>query len=103
MIDLLAVGHVARDEFPDAPWRLGGTALYAAVAAARLGRRVALVTRVGPGEREALEQRCRDEHIELHALSSIVTTTFAFRYDEHGHRHLRLNNHGVFRLSMRVA
>ena len=90
MIDLLAVGHVARDEFPAAPWRLGGTALYAAVAAARLGRRVALVTRVGPGEREALEQRCRDERIELHALSSIVTTTFAFRYDEEGHRHLTL-------------
>lgn len=90
MIDLLAVGHVARDEFPAAPWRLGGTALYAAVAAARLGRRVALVTRVGPGEHEALEQRCRDERVELHALSSIVTTTFAFRYDEEGHRHLTL-------------
>lgn len=90
MIDLLAVGHVARDEFPGAPWRLGGTALYAAVAAARLGRRVALVTRVGPGEREALEQRCHDERIELHALSSVVTTTFAFRYDEEGHRHLTL-------------
>ncbi len=90
MIDLLAVGHVARDEFPDTPWRLGGTALYAAVAAARLGRRVALVTRVGSGEREALEQRCRDERIELHALSSIVTTTFAFRYDEEGRRQLTL-------------
>ena len=90
MIDLLAVGHVARDEFSGAPWRLGGTALYAAVAAARLGRRAALVTRVGPGEREALEQRCHDERIELHALSSIVTTTFAFRYDESGHRHLTL-------------
>lgn len=90
MIDLLAVGHVARDEFPGAPWRLGGTALYAAVAAARLGQRAALVTRVGPGEREALEQRCHDERIELHALSSIVTTTFAFRYDEEGHRHLTL-------------
>ena len=90
MIDLLAVGHVARDEFPGAPWRLGGTALYAAVAAARLGRRVALVTRVGPGERDALEQRCRDEGIELHALASVVTTTFAFRYDEEGQRHLTL-------------
>jgi sugar/nucleoside kinase (ribokinase family) len=90
VIDLLAVGHVARDEFPGAPWRLGGTALYAAVAAARLGRRSALVTRVGPGERDALEQRCHDEGIELHALSSVVTTTFAFRYDDEGHRHLTL-------------
>jgi sugar/nucleoside kinase (ribokinase family) len=90
VIDLLAVGHVARDEFAGAPWRLGGTALYAAVAAARLGRRSALVTRVGPGERDALEQRCHDEGIELHALSSVVTTTFAFRYDDAGHRHLTL-------------
>ncbi len=90
MIDLLAVGHVARDEFPDAEWRLGGTALYAAVAAARLGRRVALVTRAGPGERDALERRCRDEGIELHALASPVTTTFAFRYDDAGKRHLTL-------------
>jgi sugar/nucleoside kinase (ribokinase family) len=90
VIDLLAVGHIARDEFPGTPWRLGGTALYAAVAAARLGRRSALVTRVGPGERDALVQRCHDEGIELHALSSVVTTTFAFRYDDEGHRHLTL-------------
>ena len=90
MIDLLAVGHVARDEFPDADWRLGGTALYAAVAAARLGRKAALVTRVGAGEREALELRCREEGIELHALASPATTTFAFRYDEAGRRHLTL-------------
>jgi len=90
VIDLLAVGHVARDEFPDADWRLGGTALYAAVAAARLGRTAALVTRVGPGEREALEERCQEEGIELHALASLVTTTFAFRYDEAGKRHLTL-------------
>lgn len=90
VIDLLAVGHVARDEFPDADWRLGGTALYAAVAAARLGRKTALVTRVGAGEREALERRCREEGIELHALASPVTTTFAFRYDEAGKRHLTL-------------
>lgn len=89
-IDLLAVGHVARDEFPDAEWRLGGTALYAAVAAARLGHRTALVTRVGPPERDALERRCREEGIELHALASPVTTTFAFRYDETGKRHLTL-------------
>lgn len=89
-IDLLAVGHVARDEFHDADWRLGGTALYAAVAAARLGRNAALVTRAGPGERDALERRCREEGIELHALASPVTTTFALRYDEEGKRHLTL-------------
>lgn len=90
MIDLLAVGHVARDEFADAEWRLGGTALYAAVAAARLGHRTALVTRVGPAERDALERRCGEEGIELHALASPVTTTFAFRYDSAGRRELTL-------------
>lgn len=90
MIELLAIGHVARDEFPDASWRLGGSALYAAVTAARLGRRSALVTRVGAGERAAVERRCEEEGIELHALSSIVTTTFAFRYDDQGKRHLTL-------------
>ena len=90
MIDLLAVGHVARDEFPDTEWRLGGTALYASVAAARLGRRAALVTRAGPRERDALERRCHDLGIELHVLTSPLTTTFAFRYDEAGRRHLTL-------------
>ena len=89
-IDLLCVGHVARDEFPETEWRLGGTALYAAVAAARLGRTAALVTRAGPAERDVLERRCVDEGIELHALASPVTTTFAFRYDEAGKRHLTL-------------
>ncbi|CAN5187336.1 PfkB family carbohydrate kinase [soil metagenome] len=90
MIDLLAVGHCARDEFPGEPWRLGGSALFAAVAAARLGARAALVTRVGPAEREALAERCAAERIELVALPSSVTTTFAFSADPQGRRVLRL-------------
>ena len=88
--DFLAIGHVARDEFEgEATWRLGGTALYAAATAARLGTATALVTRVGPDEKTALEGRCRDLGITLHALPSSVTTTFAFRYVE-GRRLLRL-------------
>src|SRR5438093_1493455 len=90
MFDVVSVGHVARDEFEGEPdWRLGGTALYAAAAGARLGARVALLTRVGPGERERLESRCRELAIELHALEGAVTTTFAFRYVD-GRRRLRL-------------
>ncbi|HEX9437638.1 MAG TPA: PfkB family carbohydrate kinase [Candidatus Limnocylindria bacterium] len=91
MIGFLAVGHVARDEFEGEPsWRLGGTALYAAAAAARLGGQAsALLTRVGPGEEPALRERCSDLGITLHALSSSATTTFAFRYVE-GRRILRL-------------
>jgi len=88
--NVVAIGHVAKDEFPDGSTRLGGTALYAAATAARLGQPTALVTRVGPHQREELERCCADLGIELHALASHATTTFAFRWDEQGHRHLRL-------------
>jgi sugar/nucleoside kinase (ribokinase family) len=90
MFDLVSIGHAARDEFEGDPeWRLGGTAVYAAAAAAKLGDRVALLTRVGPNERERLAERCAELAIELHPLDSNVTTTFAFRYVD-GRRRLRL-------------
>ena len=58
-VRFLAIGHVARDEFAGEPtWRLGGTVLYTAATAARLGARAAIVTRVGPKERDALAERC---------------------------------------------
>ena len=86
----MAIGHVARDEFEGEPtWRLGGTALYAAATAARLGTTAALVTRVGPAEKEALEKRCAQLRITLHALPSSATTTFGFRYVD-GRRFMRL-------------
>lgn len=89
-VRFLAIGHVARDEFEGDPrWRLGGTVLYTAATAARLGARAAIVTRVGPHERAALEERCATLGIQLHALAGEVTTTFAFRY-EAGKRILRL-------------
>jgi ribokinase len=88
--DFLAIGHVARDEFEGEPtWRLGGTALYAAATAARLGTKSALVTRVGPAERSALEERCAQLGITIHALPSSSTTTFGFRYVD-GRRFMRL-------------
>src|SRR3989442_7229198 len=90
MYDLVTIGHAARDEFAGDPgWRIGGTAVYAAAAAARFGARAALVTRVGPHERERLAGRCARLGITLHALQSEVTTTFAFRYVD-GKRQLRL-------------
>jgi len=90
--DFLAIGHVARDEFEGEPtWRLGGTALYAAATAARLGTATALVTRVGPAEKPALEERCAQLGIAVHALPSATTTTFAFRYVD-GRRYLRLRS-----------
>lgn len=48
------------------------------------------MTRVGPHEREDLEGLCRDLGIRLHALPSLTTTTFAFRWDDQGRRILRL-------------
>ena len=90
MFDLVTIGHTARDEFEGDPdWRIGGTATYAAAAAACLGDRVALLTRIGPTERDRLAARCGELGIELHALESEVTTTFAFRYID-GRRRLRL-------------
>lgn len=81
---------MARDEFPDGAHRLGGTALYAAATAARLGVPTALVTRVGPNERADLTGTCAELGVDLRALDALVTTTFAFRWDETGKRILRL-------------
>lgn len=90
MTRFLAIGHVTRDVFPgEQDWRLGGTVTYTSATAARLGAHASLVTRVGPKERERLEERCRGLGIELHAVPGEVTTTFAFRYED-GHRILTL-------------
>jgi sugar/nucleoside kinase (ribokinase family) len=90
-MSFLAVGHVARDELPDGTWRLGGSALYGAATAARLGLATRLVTRVGPHERDELERACAALGVALDALPSLTTTTFAFRFDG-GRRSLRLRS-----------
>ncbi|MDE3101525.1 MAG: hypothetical protein KGJ98_04740 [Chloroflexota bacterium] len=90
MTRVVAVGHVTHDLFPDGSRRLGGTALYAAAAAARLGLDTALVTRVGRRERDELARVCAQSGIDLRAHDAEVTTTFVFRWDEAGRRVLRL-------------
>jgi sugar/nucleoside kinase (ribokinase family) len=73
MFDLVSIGHAARDEFEGDPdWRIGGTATYAAAAAACLGDRVALLTRVAPKERDRLAKRCEELGIELHEIEPSV-------------------------------
>lgn len=74
-IDYLVIGHVTYDLTADGP-RLGGTALYSSLTAQRLGRQVALLTRVPPEMKlhEALPG------IHLHRLDSPVATTFENRY-----------------------
>ena len=89
-LPFLAIGHTARDEFSDGRWRLGGSALYGAATAAKLGADVTLVTRVGPEERESLETLCQELGITLRTLASDVTTTFGFTYDADGRRSLYL-------------
>jgi len=89
-LTFLAIGHTARDEFADGRWRLGGSALYGAATAAKLGAAVTLVTRAGPKEREPLETLCQELGIRLRALPSAVTTTFGFTYDPAGRRSLWL-------------
>jgi len=89
-VPFLAIGHMARDEFPDGRWRLGGSALYGAATAAKLGADVTLVTRVGPTERSALETLCGELGITVRVLPGAATTTFGFSYDGAGHRSLYL-------------
>lgn len=43
--DYLVIGHICADLLPDGGYVLGGTALYSALTAARLGARVAVLTR----------------------------------------------------------
>jgi sugar/nucleoside kinase (ribokinase family) len=89
MSELVAIGHVARDEFPSGDWRCGGSAFYGAATIARLGASVALVTRVADRERPRFAEECARLRVEFHPLPSERTTTFAFRA-RNGHRELRL-------------
>lgn len=87
--EFVAIGHVARDEFPDDTWRCGGSALYGAATAACLGKRAAILTRVGRRERARFEEVAASLRIDLHVLPSLVTTTFAFS-EVAGRRRLHL-------------
>ena len=79
--DFLVVGHVTKDVYPDS-FRIGGTATYAAMTAARLGRRPAVLTRAAADQRldEALPG------VEVLRLPSPSTTTFENVYGPEGRR-----------------
>src|SRR2546428_13447092 len=90
MFDLVAIGHAARDEFEGDPeWRVGGTAVYAAAPAARLGDRVALLTRAGPRERGRLARPRAELGNDLPAHNTAATPKLAFRHTD-GNRKLPL-------------
>ncbi|HEX5439961.1 MAG TPA: PfkB family carbohydrate kinase [Ktedonobacterales bacterium] len=72
--DFLAIGHITRDSMPGGDWRLGGTVTYAALTAARLGLRAAIVTSAPADLVAALDVALPD--IPLSVLPSAKATTF---------------------------
>jgi sugar/nucleoside kinase (ribokinase family) len=72
VIDFLAIGHVTRDLLPDGGAAPGGTALYAALTAQRLGLRAAVYTAGAPAV----------DGIDWHSLPAGSPSTFENRYQD---------------------
>ncbi len=86
--DLLLVGHATRDLVPGGGWRLGGTVVYAALTALRLGKRPAIVTAASPDVLAALTALAPE--IPVAAVPSPTSTTFENHYALDGRRHQHL-------------
>ena len=80
--DFLAIGHVSRDLLPDGSWRLGGAVTFAALTAARLGLRPAIITSAPPDVLAALDALLRD--IPLSVVPTEDATTFENIYSAAG-------------------
>lgn len=83
--DYLVIGHITADLQPDGSVVLGGTALYSALTAARLGARVAVLTRGAFGREVAGMQvpdldLITDEGIQVVVQESDVPSTFTNVY-----------------------
>lgn len=76
--DYTTVGHVTVDVFEDGSRRIGGTAFYSALQAARLGRRTLILTSGLEREIEQLIEPYRDE-LELRVLPAAHTTALLTR------------------------
>ena len=83
--DYTTVGHVTVDVLPDGSRRIGGTAFYSALQAARLGLRTLIITRGAAAEIEELVAPYRDE-LELEILPAERTTTLDTAGWGHGRR-----------------
>ena len=82
-IDILLLGNVTRDLIDPQDftrYRLGGTVTFAAVTAARLGRRPTIITYAAPDT----DFSVLPPETDLHLLPSATTTTFANIYTPHG-------------------
>src|SRR5262245_10222456 len=73
--DYVVVGHCALDLQPDGSYLPGGTVLYGALTAARLGLRAAILT---AGDPDALRQALMPfaEMFAIHILPRVGTTIF---------------------------
>src|SRR5690348_2712266 len=80
--DFLAIGHITRDLLPNGNWRLGGAVTYAALTAARLGLRPAVVTSAPPDVLAALDAVLPD--LPWSILPSTEATTFENVYSAQG-------------------
>lgn len=83
--DYLVIGHITVDILPDGKYVLGGTALYSALTAARLGARVAVLTRgVFGTEVEGMQvpslEPYLDDRINIIVQDAKVPTAFINEY-----------------------
>jgi hypothetical protein len=83
--DYISIGHVTIDVLEDGSRRPGGTALYSALQAARLGLRAKIVTRGLPAELEDLLEPWAAE-LELEIQPAPATTSLATRGQGSGRR-----------------
>lgn len=94
MPDVLLVGHVVKDCFPDEANRqtAGGTAYYASIALVSLGAEVAVVTKVARGDRPLLLPELSEAGVDVVVGESARTTEFvhAFPQGRAGERVLTL-------------
>jgi sugar/nucleoside kinase (ribokinase family) len=84
--DYLAIGHVSKDIRDEPPGYVpGGTALYSALTAQRLGLQAAIVTACAPHD-DMLLDAARETGVWVHRIPSNNTTTFRNLYDNQGRR-----------------
>ncbi len=85
--DYLVIGHASKDIAPGQPedFEPGGTALYSALTAQRLGLQAAMVTAYAQ-EDDAMLTLARDAGVWVYRVSSPQTTTFENIYDAQGRR-----------------
>ncbi|HEY0735557.1 MAG TPA: PfkB family carbohydrate kinase [Herpetosiphonaceae bacterium] len=84
MIDYVVIGHICADLQPDGSTRLGGTALFAALTAHRLGLRTAIVTACAPD----FDLSALPEGVQIFRQPSSETTIFENRYHAGGRTQL---------------